>query len=171
MRSQAKFEIRNGNIFECDADIIICPVNLCPGVMGKGLAKEFASEFPGIRLRHKEAIDNGRLGLGRPYLCKGMLHAAHPVVPDPEHVVLFPTKTHWKLPSKLEYVFRGLSGMYDLLAQFDVPTRNGVYTHVAFPSLGCGLGGLPFADVASVMKAWAGSLPSDIIIELFTPRD
>ena len=38
-------EYRTGNIFDSGADVLVCPVN-CVGVMGAGLAKQFAKRMP-----------------------------------------------------------------------------------------------------------------------------
>lgn len=40
-------EIENGNIFDSECDIITNPVN-CIGIMGAGLAKQFAIRFPRV---------------------------------------------------------------------------------------------------------------------------
>ena len=50
-------------------------------------------------------------------------------------VLNFPTKKHWRNPSKLEYIEMGLKKFVATYEEKEI-------TSIAFPQLGCGLGGL-----------------------------
>ena len=68
---------------------------------------------------------------------------------NPRYIINFPTKRHWKGKSKIEDVESGL------LALVEDVKRLGIKS-VAVPPLGCGLGGLPWKKVYSLMeKAFA----------------
>lgn len=114
-----------GSIFESGADWLVCPVCCVPGVMGAGLAKSFADRYSGIKLRHKQS----RVSIG------------NPVFLDDIKVVLFPTKDDWKNYSKIEWIELGLSRIDKM--------------SVAFPMLGCGLGGLRVRDVVPLIEKYS----------------
>lgn len=59
-----------------------------------------------------------------------------------------PTKLHWRDPAKLRYVEAGLADMSRALAELRVQS-------VAVPALGCGLGGLYWADVEPLIRSTA----------------
>lgn len=49
-------EIIDGDIFNCDADVILHQVN-CRGVMGSGVAKQVREKFPWVYGRYKKTCD------------------------------------------------------------------------------------------------------------------
>jgi len=129
-----------GNIFDSTADILVNPVN-CRGVMGGGLALEFKKRYPEMYRWHLVAIVFGSLKIGRPWLW----HNIYGI----QDVLCFPTKDHWKDPSKLEYIVDGLEWCW----HFIKPRQT-----IAFPKLGCGLGGLDWDDVQPVMKKYLSTM-------------
>lgn len=134
----SKVRVVNGNIFTSNADVLVCPVNTV-GVMGAGLAVKFAKRYSGLAGYHKHACNDGILRVGNPVLWRGQ-------------VLLFPTKEHWRNPSDMEYIKSGLRWMVDnwLAGQT-----------IAFPRLGCGLGGLSWSDVRPVMLYYLGRMSTD----------
>lgn len=56
--------LKQGNLFDSDAPAIGHGVN-CQGVMGAGIAKQFAERFPGMVERYRSACDTGELVVGR----------------------------------------------------------------------------------------------------------
>jgi len=133
-----------GNIFSLrKMDIIFNPVN-CEGVMGKGLALEFKNRFPGNFEVYKKACDNNEVKIGKVL----MYHVGDNSYP--KFICNFPTKDHWKYPSKLSYIE---SGMDDFITQFigAYPITENIKT-IAIPALGCGLGGLQWSIVKEVIK-------------------
>src|SRR4051812_21340788 len=92
----------DGDIFESGAYALVNPVNT-KGVCGKGLALEFAMRFPGnhdsyLRCFHMKGLQPGHLHTWRTL----------PSSPVEHLIVNFPTKTEWRLPSKIEYIDAGL---------------------------------------------------------------
>lgn len=122
-----------GNIFNMQTQALVNPVNTV-GVMGAGLALEFKRQFPQNFLRYKLACSSGDFGIGKVLATaeKGKI------------IINLPTKEHWRNPSQLSYVKSGL----DALAEF---VRKKRIESVALPLLGCGLGGLDFFEVKTLM--------------------
>ena len=137
-----------GDLFASPAQTLVNPVN-CVGVMGKGLALEFKKRFPGMFDDYVARCARKQVRLGEPYLYRDQAGTM---------VVNFPTKGHWRSPSRLTDIERGLDyfvGHYE---------RWGVRS-IAFPPLGCGNGGLEWFDVGSVMYAKLRDLP--ITVEVY----
>lgn len=144
-----KIEFVEGNIFATKATEIVCPVN-CRGAMGKGLAKQFSERFPGLEDVYKELCDVGAIKLGAPYR----------VETSSVGIWLFPTKDDWRERSKLGWVAFGLGWM----------SRFPTTASIAFPALGCGLGGLPWYAVKELFWLYACSSPDHVHAEVYLPR-
>jgi len=134
-----------GDIFTSDADVLVNPTN-CRAVMGAGLALQFARNFPGIELWYKGIQKSSGLMPGDLYIYS-----------DNPSVLCFPTKDHWKQESKLSYIYEGLENLLGVvdLAHND-PESYGLFFFetIAFPRLGCGLGGLQWEEVKPVMEQY-----------------
>lgn len=153
----ATFIDKEGSIFESGADVLVCPVNCIPGVMGKGLALEFAKRWPELKSAHRHACQAVRhlrpgmvtttgVGAGVGRVC----------------IMFFPTKHHWGNPSKIEYIRDGLA---DMRRWGDPPDP---FKSFAIPAIGCGLGGLRWEDVRPlIVEALA---PLDITVMLYAPK-
>lgn len=139
--------IQNGDIFNSKCEVITNPVN-CYGVMGKGLALEFKKRFPDMFRHYQFLCYEGRLTLGNPW-----------VYDFPRRILLFPTKQHWKYPSKIENIEKGLQHL--IIKYPDIAS-------IAFPALGCGLGGLQWKDVKQVIIDQFEN--TDIFVELYEPE-
>lgn len=124
-----------GNIFETTALCIAIPVN-CVGVMGKGLALEFKTNYPEGFHAYKEACRKNLIGFDFP--------TQHCTLEGGSLVALFvPTKMHWKDKSSLEGVEDALCSLYRWLNSSEL--NNGLPS-LALPRLGCGLGGLKWRE-------------------------
>jgi len=127
----------NGDLFASLADALINPINT-HGVMGKGLALEFKRRYPRNFAAYKAAFERGELEVGRMFsVPTGVL--------APRYIVNFPTKQHWRNPSKLEYVEQGLVALVQEISRLELES-------IAVPALGCGLGGLEWEDVLPIIK-------------------
>ena len=148
--------IKTGNIFESKMQTLVNPVN-CVGVMGAGLALEFKRKYPDMFTFYQNACIHKPvpplLDTGNP-----VLYVSHD---ENTRIVLFPTKNHWKDPSKIEYIEKGLDA-------FVFKYREWGITSVAFPALGCGYGGLEWNQVRSLMVEKLRALP--IPIEIYRPK-
>src|ERR1700730_16060681 len=87
-----------GDLFDSQAQTLVNTVN-CVGVMGKGIAEQFKRRFPAMFDDYKERSDRKAVRVGEPYLF---------LDPSGARIVNFPTKDHWRSPSRLDYIERGL---------------------------------------------------------------
>lgn len=140
-----------GNIFDSPAQVLTNTVNTV-GVMGKGLALEFKKSFPAMFGDYKKKCAAHEVQIGRPYLWED----------DKTQILNFPTKAHWRDDSKLEYIEEGLKY---LAAHYQ---EMGIYT-LALAPLGCGNGGLRWADVKALMIQYLAELP-DLEVFAYQPR-
>ncbi len=134
------------SILESEAQTLVNTVNIV-GVMGKGLASQFKARHPDMFLAYKRICHEGLLDIGKLWLWKS---------PD-QWVLNFPTKKHWRQPSKLAYIEAGLG---KLTEEYE---HRGI-RELAFPRLGCGNGGLDWADVQPLMEQYLAPLPIPIYI-------
>lgn len=107
----------------------------CMGVMGKGLALEFKIRYPKMHEDYIKRWKEGLLNIGEPYLFKA----------DNRWILNFPTKNHWRYPSKLEFIDSGLKYFTDNYKKWNIES-------IAFPRLGCTSGGLKWEQVKPVME-------------------
>jgi O-acetyl-ADP-ribose deacetylase (regulator of RNase III) len=137
-----------------DVDAIVNTVN-CVGVMGKGIALQFKNKWPANFIAYAAACKAGQVRPGRMFVfdAGGLI--------KPNFIINFPTKDHWRGSSKIEFI---RDGLVDLVAQVK---RLGIRS-IAVPPLGCGNGGLDWADVRPVIEAAFEALP-DMEVRLFEP--
>src|SRR2546426_1288320 len=112
-----------GNIFESPAQTLVNTVNTV-GVMGRGVAVEFKRLYPEMFKAYREHCERGDLTIGRLFFYRT----------EHKSVLNFPTKKHWRQPSRPEYIEEGLKTFAQTYE------RVGIHS-VAFPALGCGNGG------------------------------
>ncbi len=150
----ACIEDARGDIINARVEALVNPVN-CVGVMGRGLALQFKKAFPGNFAPYKAACERGELAPGRVLTWdRG--------VPEPRYIVNFPTKIHWRDLSRIEYIEAGLEA---LIAEVK---RLGIRS-IAIPPLGCGLGGVPWAEVRTCIESTFSGLPRVQVI-LYPPE-
>ena len=142
-----------GNIFESPAQTLVNTTNTV-GVMGKGLAKDFKRLFPEMFKEYQKLCESGEYTIGNLWLYR---------TPN-KWVLNFPTKKHWKNPSKLEYIEKGLQAFVN---SYD---KAGIYS-IAFPKLGCGNGELDWDIVKPLMEQYLTNLPIDIYIYVKNDSD
>lgn len=132
---------RRTSLLESNAQTLVNTVN-CVGVMGKGLAQAFKEREPAMFGAYKRICENRKLEPGKLWLWRG----------SDSWVLNFPTKVHWRNPSKLEWIEAGL-------AKFATAFEAQGVTEISFPKLGCGNGNLEWADVQPVMEHYLAKLP------------
>ena len=143
-------QVRIGNIFDSKMQTIVNTIN-CVGVMGKGIALEFKNRYPDMYKEYVGMCARGEVSPGKPYLYSDMFGT---------FILNFPTKNHWKSPSKLSYIVDGLDWFVGNYSSMGI-------TSVAFPPLGCGNGGLSWELVGPIMYRKLKDLP--IEIEIYAP--
>ncbi|MGE7648782.1 type II toxin-antitoxin system antitoxin DNA ADP-ribosyl glycohydrolase DarG [Peribacillus frigoritolerans] len=129
----------NGNLFDRShkVDAIINTVN-CFGVMGKGIALEFKNRYPQNFDLYKQVCKNKELTPGK------MLTVSNEDQSYPKYIINFPTKNHWRHPSKIEYIENGLTALIEDIKLYSIKS-------IAMPALGCGNGGLNWEEVKKVI--------------------
>jgi hypothetical protein len=119
--------------------------------MGKGIAREFKELHPDMFAAYKRICDRGALEPGKLW-----------VWPASNHLILcFPTKKHWRNPSRLEWINAGLDKFVAVYKTLGV-------REISFPRLGCGNGGLDWNDVRPLMERHLSDLPIPVFIHDFT---
>lgn len=141
-------------VFNVGTQTIVNTIN-CVGVMGAGLALEFQLRFPEMEKDYVERCKKKEVTVGRPYLYKNY---GNP------WILNFPTKHHWKYPSKIEWLEAGLK-------YFATNYQRGGITSIAFPKLGCSNGGLEWDGVSPLMEKYLQNLDIDIFICLDTEKE
>lgn len=139
----------NGNIFNSKAQTIVNTIN-CVGVMGKGIALVFKLRYPLMFDTYKRYCEEKQIGIGKLWLYNQQ--------PNTPWVLNFPTKYHWKYPSKLEYLEKGL-------IKFSDTYKEKCITSIAFPLLGTHNGGLNREVVKMLMIKYLSKC--DIPIEIY----
>src|SRR5688572_4761992 len=114
-------ETAQGDLVAAKADALVNPVNT-EGVMGKGLALQIKKAFPDVFAEYARACKQGSVAIGR-------MHVVQRATP-PRYVINFPTKQHWRNPSKLEYIELGLSDLITRVRELGIGS-------IAIPPLGC----------------------------------
>lgn len=158
-------EIVQGDIFESGADSIVIPTNT-RGVMGAGLAKEFARRFPIATRVYREFCRHGDVEPGRIFHA----HATRDMTGHPLHwAFFFPTKDDWRNPSRIEWIRAGLDNLVDDLDP-DGGALGPIQT-LAIPALGSGLGGLPWSAVRPLITSAARRMFMAKRVLVFEPQE
>ncbi|MEX3954712.1 macro domain-containing protein [Trinickia sp. EG282A] len=139
-----------GDMFASDAQTLVNTVN-CVGVMGKGVAQEFKRRFPAMFDDYKTRCDRQQVRLGEPYVYRDLTG---------QLIINFPTKDHWRSPSRLKSIEEGLDYLVAHSAEWGVRS-------IAMPPLGCGNGGLEWSEVGPLIYRKLKTLPIDV--ELYAP--
>jgi len=146
--------LTQGDILSADAEALVNTVN-CVGVMGRGIALQFKKVFPDNFKHYKAACDKKELRPGKMFVHD--LNSWH----NPRYVINFPTKRHWKGKSRMGDIEAGLQTLAEEVLQRGIRS-------IAIPPLGCGLGGLHWADVRSKIEETFKDL-TDVQILLYEP--
>jgi len=137
-----------------DVDAIVTTVN-CVGVMGKGIALRFKNKWPANFAEYASACKSGKVSPGRMFI-----HDSGGLA-KPNHIINFPPKTtgagHRRSSSST-------MALIDLVAQVK---RLGILS-IAIPPLGCGNGGLYWADVRPLVEVAFAPMPG-VEVRLFEP--
>ncbi len=141
---------RRTSLLESTAQTLVNTVN-CVGVMGKGIAKDFKEREPEMFNAYKKICDQKLLSPGKLWLWRSAN----------SWILNFPTKQHWRYPSKISWIEAGLK-------KFVVSYEALGINEISFPRLGCGNGGLQWEDVRPVMERYLKELPIQIYIHDFT---
>lgn len=145
---------RQGNLLEADVEAVVNTVNTV-GVMGRGIALMFKERYPENFKAYAAACKAGEVHTGR------MFVTSTGELSGPKWIINFPTKDHWRHPSRLEWIEEGLRDLVRVVRQMNIRS-------LALPPLGCGNGGLNWRDVRPLIERAAAEIP-DVEIIAFEP--
>lgn len=145
--------IKDGDIFLSKCQTLVNPIN-CVGVMGGGLALDFKTLYPNMFHTYKDLCNKNLISIGKLWLYKDNSDEE-----NERYILNFPTKHHWKESSRYEYIEQGLKKFIDTYKDRGIKS-------IAFPMLGCGLGGLEKDTVLNIMLTYFSKC-DDIIIEIY----
>lgn len=144
----------HGNIFNSKCQTVVNTVN-CVGVMGKGIAQVYKLRYPLMFEEYKEHCKNKLIKPGVLWLFNKQQNAPW--------ILNFPTKFHWKYPSKIEWVEAGLEKFVETYEKKGIKS-------IAFPLLGTHNGGLDTQEVKSLMNKHLKNCSIDIEIYDYDPN-
>lgn len=141
------------SLFDSPCKVLVNTVNTV-GVMGKGIAKEFKGIYPKMFTEYQSLCERGLIDIGNLWI--------YPT--SNKWVLNFPTKKHWRSPSKPEYLEAGLQ-------KFARIYQDARIASVSFPMLGCGNGELDWeSQVKPRMEHYLRPLPIEIFIHMHDPK-
>lgn len=143
-------EYSTGSIFDSHCEALVNPVN-CVGVSGAGLALEFKKRFPRAHLKYAEYCRAGNLDPGEAFTDYDYGH----------QLIFLATKKHWRDGSNLEWIRDGAVTLRELIGTLRLQS-------IAVPALGCGYGGLDWADVKAVIEDELTGLKARVVV--YPPR-
>lgn len=149
--------IKTGNIFTTPCQTIVNTVN-CVGVMGAGIAYEFMLRYPQMFAKYQGFCRNGQIDIGNLWVYNHD-ESGNKI----QKVLNFPTKRHWKDPSKVEYLEAGLQKFVSTYEQKGI-------TSIAFPLLGASRGGIPEKVALAVMQRYLDVCTIPVEIWHFDPQ-
>ena len=152
----SNISVKEGNIFTSECQTLVNTVN-CDGVMGRGIALEFRLRRPAMFAEYVKHCKAKRLDIGKLWIYK-----PPPSEQDKRWTLNFPTKRHWKYPSKKEYLESGLQ-------KFVATYRDQHIESIAFPTLGTANGGLFEDEVIPLMKSYLEKCDIPVEIYLYKP--
>ncbi len=119
--------------------------------MGKGIAAGFKKLYPKMFKEYRQLCEEEKFTVGKLFVYRT----------NNKVIINFPTKEDWRLPSKIEYIEKGLDRFIEQYQEFGI-------TSVSFPQLGCGHGELNWSIVQALMEERLGRLPIPVFIHIFS---
>jgi O-acetyl-ADP-ribose deacetylase (regulator of RNase III) len=147
-------ETTSGDILAADAEALVNTVN-CVGIMGRGIALQFRKAFPDNFKAYETVCKRQGLHPGQMFVYQTGRLA------NPKYIINFPTKRHWKGKSRLVDIESGLKALVTEILRLGIRS-------IAIPPLGCGQGGLDWAEVRPRIERALSAVP-DVRVLLFSP--
>lgn len=163
-------ETSRGIFIDSQAEAIVNTVNTV-GVMGKGVALLIKEKFEENYRQYRAACKRNEIEVGRMFVVRTeasqrelLVDASKKnVTENPQWIINFPTKKHWRNPSQLVWIEEGLKDLKRVIDENVIQT-------VAMPQLGCGNGGLDWKDVKPLVDEVFGNDLSVTIIVYDPPE-
>ncbi len=143
-----------GNIIDSETEAIVNTVNT-HGVMGKGIALAFKNAFPLNYKLYQKACKDGTIDIGKLLITEtGQLY--------PKYIINFPTKKHWRYPSKYEYIEAGLKDLLRIIKEYNIKS-------ISVPPLGSGNGRLEWPKVKQLILSCLSDISEHTDVLIFEP--
>ena len=140
-----------GNLLDAPVEALVNTVNTV-GVMGKGIALMFKEAFPENFRVYEDACEHKEVKIGRMFVTESRTFSG------PRWIINFPTKKHWRQPSKLEWITEGLGDLRKVIQENAIRS-------IALPPLGAGNGGLDWSEVRpEVERALSGLEGVEVLV-------
>jgi O-acetyl-ADP-ribose deacetylase (regulator of RNase III) len=142
------FSERKGNLFEADdLDALAHGVN-CKGVMGAGIAKEFARRWSDILPPYREFCQGASVPLGAAWLY---------IAGDGTLIFNLTTQRRPGPDAKLRWVAQAVGNMLEQAELTGVK-------RIGMPRIGCGIGGLEWVEVRMIVELLANESPVEVVV-------
>lgn len=145
-----------GNLLDAKVDALVNTVNTV-GVMGKGIALMFKEAFPANFRAYEDACKRKEVRIGRMFVTERR------AFDGPRWIINFPTKKHWRQPSKMEWIVEGLRDLKRVVQEHNIRS-------IALPPLGAGNGGLDWSEVRVEIQCGLADL-GDIDVIVYEPTE
>lgn len=140
-----------GNLIDASSEALVNTVNTV-GVMGKGIALMFKEAFPANFRAYENACKQKEVKIGKMFVTENR------TLSGPRWIINFPTKKHWRQPSRLEWIIEGLEDLHRVVNKYQIRS-------LALPPLGSGNGGLEWSEVRIEVERILGDLEGvDIVV-------
>jgi O-acetyl-ADP-ribose deacetylase (regulator of RNase III) len=123
--------------------------------MGRGIALQFKKRFPANFNAYAQACKAQAVQPGSMFVVENQTST------QPQYIINFPTKRHWRNASRMEDITAGLKHLVQVI-------RDNHIRSIAIPPLGCGLGGLNWTLVKQQIDVHLAGL-EDVRIIVFEP--
>lgn len=145
-----------GNLLSANVEALVNTVNTV-GVMGKGIALMFKEAYPDSYEDYSRVCQSSEIEVGKVHVFDrgGLFY--------PRYIISFPTKKHWRNPSKLEWIRDGLKDLCREISVLNIKS-------IALPPLGAGNGQLDWSEVRPVIEEILSSIDGVEII-VYEPTD
>ena len=148
-------KIVKGNLFKSNCDVFVNAVN-CIGVMGAGIAKQFADRYPEMYQEYQQLCKNKKYKLGIPIIQKD----------NDQLICNFPTMFYPGSIANKEVILHGLFYLKGLLDGLNKNKEKPI--SIAFCALGCGIGRFSFEDLKNMITDLFCDYKG--IVEIYEPR-
>jgi O-acetyl-ADP-ribose deacetylase (regulator of RNase III) len=138
-----------GDMWDYPADARVNTIN-CVGVMGKGVALEFARRYPRMVSAYRGLCKGGKITPGCVWV--------YPIAED-LHILNVATKNDWRKNSRYVWIEAALAELRKHIKGYGV---------VTVPALGCGNGGLNWVLVKPMVQVYLGDLETKVLV--FEPQ-
>lgn len=149
---------KKGNIFNSLTDALVVPVNT-KGVLGAGLAKQVKTFYPAPCHLYVDACREKLLEPGSVLsVTNANSFRAY------SRIIFVATKDDWREPSTYEIIEKCAKNLKLYLYGADLYS-------VAVPALGCGLGGLDWGKVKTILLKTFANSRLDTFVHLYLPLE